>query len=256
MAIIRVTHKKNYLVVLNATVLDQRLKLATRGFLLALLTLPDDWRFNLRDLARRLHVNKDTAGKYLTALQKAGYCEISKARSTTGRYEAEYIVHEEPVRKSRTGPVRLYQPGKVGRIKYPLTKYQEEGLPEARTSAEERAEKAKRSLKIPSSLREEMKKEARETGLDISFIGSTFWEAGEADAKKHGYSTEAILANWRVAISGAMKPKEKACFFWADYSQHALYRINGQRKEIDRRSGDLHPAVQAIIANAAEAHHG
>ena len=102
MSIVRVVHKKNYLVVLDSTVLDPRLPLAVRAFLLSLLTLPDNWRLNLRDLARRFHVNKDTAAKYLLALERAGYCKITKARFSSGTFVAEYLILE-PVLKNRTG---------------------------------------------------------------------------------------------------------------------------------------------------------
>ena len=125
MPIIRVKHDRNFVVIRNETVLDSNLTLAERGFLAAMLTFPDDWRFNLRDLGRRLGINKGTVGKYLSALDRVGYCQISKARSATGTYEVEYVVREIPVRENRTG----YQSGNTGPVKpdIPRTNDQKRG---------------------------------------------------------------------------------------------------------------------------------
>jgi hypothetical protein len=96
-SIIRVQHDKDcpYLTVAKATVNDTRLSLAERGFLLALLSLPDDWIFNVRGLASALQINKETASKHLTALVKAGYCRFQKDRKE-GRFTATYTILERP----------------------------------------------------------------------------------------------------------------------------------------------------------------
>jgi hypothetical protein len=117
-SIIRVQHDKDcpYLTVAKATVNDTRLSLAERGFLLALLSLPDDWIFNVRGLASALQINKETASKHLTALVKAGYCHFQKDRKE-GRFTATYTILERPGLEEesdqygKTVPVRY---GKTG----------------------------------------------------------------------------------------------------------------------------------------------
>jgi hypothetical protein len=103
-SIIRVQHDKDcpYLIVAKATVNDTRLSLAERGFLLALLALPDDWMFNARGLATTLRINKETVTRYLAALVKTGYCRFEKGRAE-GRFAATYTILERPGLTESTG---------------------------------------------------------------------------------------------------------------------------------------------------------
>lgn len=252
MSIVRVKHVKQYLVVLNRTVLDPGLRLQERGFLLALLTLPDDWRFNLRDLANRLQINKDTAGKYLAALQKAGYCQISKTRTANGRYEAEYVIREEPVRKSRTGSLSENTgPAKSDVLNTQRPNTKKRGGAD-HTSGAATIATAHAGARIPSSLRSWMRKEAEKAGSNVSFMDAAFWQEGEREAKKHGYGTDAIVQNWQIMLRGKVKPPTKARFFWGDYSKYSLYRLNSQRIELAAKeeAGELHPAVLEVLAKA------
>jgi hypothetical protein len=88
--IVRVQHDKNcpYLMVAKETIYDTDLSFAERGFLIALLALPDDWQFNIRGLV--------TTVRHLSAIFKAGYCNRVKSRSEDGRFECRYTVFERP----------------------------------------------------------------------------------------------------------------------------------------------------------------
>jgi len=197
MPIVRVVHNRNYLMVLNSTVLDQRLPLATRGFLLCLLTLPDDWRFNLRDLSKRLHIGKDTASRYLLALQRTGYCQVSKTRESGGRFRAEYVVHEAPVLKSRTGSLSPKAgPAKLDVLDNLGTKYRG-----GDTTQRDRLETAKLDSDLPSSLRSALEQLARTAGVGSRFMTPEWWHAVRDLYCRDGVGAAAIQETFKICLA-------------------------------------------------------
>ena len=113
MSVIRVRHDKSmpYLMVAKATVNDNRLSLAARGFLMVLLALPDHWQFNIRGLCKIAHVSKDTVTRHLNDLIASGYCKRTKLPKVGGRFPSTTRSSKTPSRltlqdkpKSRTLP--------------------------------------------------------------------------------------------------------------------------------------------------------
>jgi hypothetical protein len=99
-SIIRAPHDREhpYIVFTKAIVADQGLSLAERGFLVSILSLPDDWSFSIRGLAKMMHLGKNTAQRYLEVLRKAGYCVRGpRERDSRGRLGRNvYTIYEHP----------------------------------------------------------------------------------------------------------------------------------------------------------------
>lgn len=100
MAVFRVERTKNYTVMSNYHLKDQRLSLKAKGLLSQMLSLPDDWDYTLSGLS---HINKESKDAIRTAikeLEATGYVIRHQTTDATGKFGAnEYIIYEHPVIK-------------------------------------------------------------------------------------------------------------------------------------------------------------
>jgi hypothetical protein len=105
MSIVRIHHDKAnpYLVVVQTTVRDRRLKPAARMFLLEVLCLPDDWSFSIRGLAKELRMSRTTIMKHLQAIIEAGYCMRRTLGRLKGQFKYSYTIYETPELTERLG---------------------------------------------------------------------------------------------------------------------------------------------------------
>ena len=87
-----------YLMIARSTVRDYRLSLSERGFLIELLSMPDDWSISIRGLASVMKLGKNTVQRHLSSLIETGYCIRGKReRSSNGRLgRSNYTVFESP----------------------------------------------------------------------------------------------------------------------------------------------------------------
>jgi len=98
--IIRVNHDANtpFLVVSKATVRDDSLTFADRGFLLYLLCQPDTWRVRPEQIAKETGIGRGTVYRHLDRLKNAGYVEYEEQRrqADNGRWQCAgtYTVFE------------------------------------------------------------------------------------------------------------------------------------------------------------------
>lgn len=96
--ILRHKHERDYLVVPNALVRDQRLKLRDVGLLVYMLSLPDNWDFSVAGLLAILPgVGRDGLRDSLRRLEDAGYLRREQMRGKDGKITGEvWIVTDEP----------------------------------------------------------------------------------------------------------------------------------------------------------------
>lgn len=81
----------------NAIWTDAKLKLAERALLATMLSKTDDWGYCVRGLAIHVGINKDTAGKYLAAIEAAGYLRRDITRADNGRVTGTtYVIYDTP----------------------------------------------------------------------------------------------------------------------------------------------------------------
>lgn len=80
----------------NTAVNDAQLDLKARGLLLLMLSKPDGWRFNERNLAREAGVSRDQIRTTLQKLQEAGYVERGWETGKDGKPEHVTRVYDVP----------------------------------------------------------------------------------------------------------------------------------------------------------------
>ena len=77
-------HIDNFTVVSNDLAHDARLSWEARGFLVYLLSLPDDWNFNIKGLVSQTGTKKDVILRLVKELKEAGYISIKQETGKRG----------------------------------------------------------------------------------------------------------------------------------------------------------------------------
>lgn len=98
MAIIRSNHNKNnpYTMIINKTILDDRLSDSARGLLSRMLARPDDWQFYTDVLSKECKNKETSVRSSLKELQKFGYVKVNKPRSEKGKFAiSNFYVYED-----------------------------------------------------------------------------------------------------------------------------------------------------------------
>ncbi len=97
MSVFRIEKSKNYTVMSNHHLRNKDLSLKAKGLLSQMLSLPDDWDYTLKGLAR---INKEKIDAIRTAvleLEEAGYITRKQGRDALGKMAAiEYTIYEQP----------------------------------------------------------------------------------------------------------------------------------------------------------------
>ena len=86
MAIIRANHDKNYTVINNFGLQDERLAWKTRGLLCYMLSLPDDWVFRDLELTTHAPDGKQSTRNALKELEQYGYLVKQQSRGERGKF--------------------------------------------------------------------------------------------------------------------------------------------------------------------------
>lgn len=99
MSILRIHKKQNNFVILDKTCLYQKtLSWAAKGLHAYLISMPDDWRVQVKHLQNESRGGRDAVRSILKELEQAGYIQRSASRNnSTGRFGGiEYFVFEVP----------------------------------------------------------------------------------------------------------------------------------------------------------------
>lgn len=98
MAIIRSKRTRNFTVLNNDLIRDATLSFKARGLLQYMLSMPDDWKFYVSELAK--HSSKEGEGAIrsaITELEETGYMRRIRKRGKGGKFEAvDWEVLDEP----------------------------------------------------------------------------------------------------------------------------------------------------------------
>ncbi len=95
--IIRADHKNNFMVIQNQLAQDDRLGFEARGFMLFLLSLPDDWIFSIKGLAQMTETSERTIMRLVKELKAAGYIEQKREQNDRGQFVGySWAVYEVP----------------------------------------------------------------------------------------------------------------------------------------------------------------
>lgn len=97
----RADHKSGFTVIDNGIFRDDRLSLKARGLLVLMLSMADEWEFNVKGLSSVSGVGVDGISALLKELERCGYITRERehrADGTFGKYL--YTVHELPKREN------------------------------------------------------------------------------------------------------------------------------------------------------------
>ena len=96
--VFRVERTKNFTVMANYHLKDRRLSLKAKGLLSVMLSLPDDWNYNMKGLARLSKDGLDSVRSTVNELERYGYVTRHRIRTETGQLaDTEYLVRECPL---------------------------------------------------------------------------------------------------------------------------------------------------------------
>ncbi len=97
MAVFRIERTRDYTVMSNHHLRDTNLSLKAKGLLSMMLSLPEDWNYTTRGLAKICKEGVDAIGAALRELERAGYIVRHQLRGKNGRIsDTEYVIYEKP----------------------------------------------------------------------------------------------------------------------------------------------------------------
>lgn len=103
MAVFRVEKTRDYTVMSNHHLKNRSLSLKAKGLMSLMLSLPDDWDYTLKGLAKLCCDGVDSVRNAVVQLETEGYIMRRQGRDAHGRLSAnEYVVYEVP---QQTKPV-------------------------------------------------------------------------------------------------------------------------------------------------------
>ena len=101
MAVFRIERTRDYTVMSNHHLRNANLSLKAKGLLSMMLSLPEDWNYTTRGLAKICKEGVDAIGAALRELEAAGYIVRHKLRDRQGRIsDTEYVIYEQPQLKN------------------------------------------------------------------------------------------------------------------------------------------------------------
>lgn len=112
MAVFRIERTRDYTVMSNHHLRNANLSLKAKGLLSMMLSLPEDWNYTTRGLAKICKEGVDAIGAALRELEAAGYIVRHKLRDRQGRIsDTEYVIYEQP--QLRKEDIKLVEQSKA-----------------------------------------------------------------------------------------------------------------------------------------------
>lgn len=97
MAVFRIEKTRDYTVMSNHHLRNAGLSLKSKGLLSMMLSLPENWNYTTRGLAKICKEGTDSIGSALKELERAGYIVRNRLRDSKGKIvDVEYVIYETP----------------------------------------------------------------------------------------------------------------------------------------------------------------
>ena len=108
MAVFRIEKTRDYTVMSNYHLRDRSLSLKAKGLLSLMLSLPEDWDYTMRGLARICKDGIDSISGGIRELETHGYLVRARVRNENGQLGSiEYTILEQPKEPAQTpAPIR------------------------------------------------------------------------------------------------------------------------------------------------------
>lgn len=95
--ILRTQKKENYVVLDKGFLNNKDLSWQAKGLLAYMLSLPNDWRFNVTDLKNRSQNGRDATKRIIKELEEQGYIHKEQSRDSGKFGKVDFVVHETPL---------------------------------------------------------------------------------------------------------------------------------------------------------------
>ena len=103
MAVFRIEKTRDYTVMSNYHLRDRLLSLKAKGLLSLMLSLPEDWDYTMKGLARICKDGIDSISGGIRELEAHGYLVRARVRNENGQLGSiEYTILERPKERKRT----------------------------------------------------------------------------------------------------------------------------------------------------------
>lgn len=96
--IFRQPHRRNFVVIDNEPICDDRLSFKAVGVLCYLLSRPDHWSTNHRQLAQTHSEGEYAVRRALVELEECGYLQRQRIRLPDGTFDWEIHIRERPLK--------------------------------------------------------------------------------------------------------------------------------------------------------------
>ena len=108
MAVFRIEKTRDYTVMSNYHLRDRSLSLKAKGLLSLMLSLPEDWDYTMKGLARICKDGIDSISGGIRELESHGYLVRARVRNESGQLGSiEYTILEQPKEPAQTpAPIR------------------------------------------------------------------------------------------------------------------------------------------------------
>ena len=94
-------HHSNYTCISNAVLRDERLSFEVMAFMVKILSLPDDWSFSVKGIAKVCKVGERTVYRYFKELEECGYLRKERIKDERGCFvDTSYFFTENPFDKN------------------------------------------------------------------------------------------------------------------------------------------------------------
>ncbi len=94
----RDAHHSNYTCISNAVLRDERLSFEVMAFMVKILSLPDNWSFSVKGIAKICKVGERTVYRFFKELEECGYLRKERIKDERGCFvDTSYFFTENPV---------------------------------------------------------------------------------------------------------------------------------------------------------------
>ena len=147
MAVFRIEKTRDYTVMANHHLRNTKLSLKAKGLLSLMLSLPEDWDYTTKGLAKICKDGVDSICSTVNELEEHGYVIRQRVRNTNGQLGAiEYTILEQPRPPEREKPERENPVLDNPILGSPVLEEPEQGNPAQLNTKESSKQKSKKEL--------------------------------------------------------------------------------------------------------------
>ena len=101
MSVFRINKTRDFTIMSNSHFKEKKMSLKAKGLLSLMLSLPDDWQYNLKGLVTLSKDGKDSVMAGLAELEEFGYLRRERTKDSSGKFSGiVYHIYETPQKEN------------------------------------------------------------------------------------------------------------------------------------------------------------